>query len=256
MINSSTPRPFGRPSRRQVLRLGAALGITPLLAGRLTSPTRPTGTAGDSDASVAPKDRSPEALSAPTIRGTVDWNDVHQTISGFGGSTAFGMADKVMQFPTARRNEILDSLFSPTTGTGLSIIRLQIPNIKPIQKNGYTFTEDNGQASFVDAAKLRAKQTLMATAWSPPGWMKSNGDENGGGTVLRQYWDDYADYLSEYALRYQNRDTPLTVISPANEPDAATNYPSSIWSGPDLRDFTKNNIAPTFRRRSVKTQYI
>ena len=37
---------------------------------------------------------------AATWNGTVDWNDVRQTIDGFGGSTAFGMADQVMSFPT------------------------------------------------------------------------------------------------------------------------------------------------------------
>lgn len=193
---------------------------------------------------------------AATWDGTVDWNDVRQTIDGFGGSTAFGMADKVMSFPTTKRNEILDRLFSTTTGAGLSIIRLQVPNIKPTEAGAYNYTPDNGQASFVDAARLRNPARLMATVWSPPGWMKSNGSENGGGTVLAAKWAAFADYLRAYAQRYQSRGTPLYAISPANEPDAATSYPSSQWSGDDLRDFTKNNVAPVFVANGITARYL
>jgi glucuronoarabinoxylan endo-1,4-beta-xylanase len=191
-----------------------------------------------------------------TWQGTVDWNDQRQVIDGFGGSTAFGMADKVMSFPTTERNQILDALFSPTSGAGLSIIRNEIPIIKSTILSPYSFTADAGQASFVDAAKLRATQKLMATSWSPPGWMKSNNNVNGGGSVLPLFYDSYADYLAEYALRYQSRGTPIDYISPANEPDAATSYPSSVWTGDQFRDFTKNNLAPKFTSRGVTAGYM
>ncbi|MGW6413075.1 glycoside hydrolase [Streptomyces vinaceus] len=200
---------------------------------------------------------SAQPAAAATWQGTVDWNDTRQTIDGFGGSTAFGMADNVMAYPTAKRNQILDALFSTTTGAGLTIIRNQIPVIQPVNGGAFTYTADNGQANFVDAARLRSPQIrLTATAWSPPGWMKSNGNENFGGTVLPAYWPAYATYLANYALRYQNRGTPLYAISPANEPDAATDYPSAQWSADDLRDFTKNSIAPAFSSAGVTAKYM
>ncbi len=61
-------------------------------------------------------------LGAQTV--TVDWNDVRQTIDGFGASDAW-FADELITHPD--RSELLDLLFSTETGAGLSILRHRIP---------------------------------------------------------------------------------------------------------------------------------
>jgi O-glycosyl hydrolase len=54
---------------------------------------------------------------------TINWNDVHQTIDGFGASGAFGQANYLKNMSDPAKSTILDALFSQTTGAGLSIVR-------------------------------------------------------------------------------------------------------------------------------------
>ena len=75
---------------------------------------------GNSDETAAPEDRL-------TI--TVHWNDVHQTLRGFGASGAWS-TQFVGTWPSAKKNQIADWLFSRAQGPdghpkgiGLSIWR-------------------------------------------------------------------------------------------------------------------------------------
>src|SRR5581483_12430600 len=47
----------------------------------------------------------------------------YQTIDGFGFSEAFGRAASMNQAPPAVQKQMLDLLFSPTTGAGFTILR-------------------------------------------------------------------------------------------------------------------------------------
>lgn len=78
MINSSPaaqpsrdplllPSRVGRPNRRQVLGLGAALATAPVLASCRTAPATPTGNASGGNGFVAPNYRPPEELPGSTI---------------------------------------------------------------------------------------------------------------------------------------------------------------------------------------------
>ena len=42
-----------------------------------------------------------------------------------------------------------------------------------------------------DAASL----LYLAAPWSPPAWMKTNNRHNGSGSVKKEYWQAYANYL-------------------------------------------------------------
>jgi glucuronoarabinoxylan endo-1,4-beta-xylanase len=55
--------------------------------------------------------------------GTVHWNREIAVMDGFGASEAFHMARNLRNAPEDVRNKILDLLFSPTKGAGLSIVR-------------------------------------------------------------------------------------------------------------------------------------
>src|SRR5512133_3852509 len=55
--------------------------------------------------------------------GLIYWNRTGQEIDGFGASGAFRQARNLMNFPEPQRSEVLDILFSPTKGAGLSIVR-------------------------------------------------------------------------------------------------------------------------------------
>src|SRR6202022_4234426 len=65
---------------------------------------------------------------------TIDWNDTHQTIDGFGTSQGGGYAPTLYAWPEAQRNRIMDLAFSQANGIGLTIFRSAIlPALEPSQ---------------------------------------------------------------------------------------------------------------------------
>jgi len=226
-------------------RLGRGLALVAAVVGLLAS----TG--------VVISAPSLATTTVEPITGTIDWNDVRQTMDGFGASGAFGQAGVVMGLPEPARQQVLDALFSTTTGAGLSMVRNLLPNIEPFP-GFYRFDRDQDQIWLMQQAKLAAPDVrFMSTVWSPPPWMKTNNMEAGGGSVWPQYYSSFAEYLARYSLEYKSRfGLDIYAISPANEPDAATSYASSQWTGQQLRDFTRNNVAPIWKQLGVTSKYV
>ena len=60
---------------------------------------------------------------AAATPGVIFWQKEAGEIDGFGASGAFHMAQNLRNFPEATQKKILDLLFSPVEGIGLSMVR-------------------------------------------------------------------------------------------------------------------------------------
>jgi len=205
---------------------------------------------------------------------TIDWNKTYQEIDGFGASFA-KQAHLLMRCAEPGRTQILDLLFSPTSGAGLSIVRNQI-NSKPAdrdpdygtiepRKNEFDFDHDEAQIWVMKEAKHRGTTIFISTAFSPPAWMKINNDtvddddspKPERNRLRRDRRDDYAEYLTRYVREYRERfDIELFAISPANEPEVSAAYQSCTWGAADLRDFIKQYLKPALDRQRVSVRLI
>lgn len=212
----------------------------------------------------------PAAAVPVTPTGSIDWHDVRQPIDGFGASDAFNQGGELMAYPEKLRTQILDSLFSPTTGAGLSIVRHEVPNMggplsfscKDLNQLAtdpecYRTDRDPGAVWFNREAKTRGATYTLGSVWSPPRWMKTNNDYNNGGHVRPEMYPQYADYLLEYVKRYKT-DHGMTIdgVSIANEPNAATNYPSSEWTGEEMRVFLRDHLKPKMAEEGLNFDVI
>ncbi len=179
----------------------------------------------------------------------IDWGVTYQTINGFGGSSAWS---EWSECPCGTNSFLVNNaeqFFSETNGIGLTIIRARIP-------------PDQGQWGSTVAPLQAARDygaKVMATAWTPPATWKSNGrvDNSDGGYLLPQYYQNYADYLTNYVKTLKNNyNIDLYAISPANEPDYQVSYDGCSWTGAQLRDFIKNNLGPTFAANNITTKIL
>ncbi|RXG58485.1 putative glucosylceramidase 4 [Armadillidium vulgare] len=60
---------------------------------------------------------------------------------------------------------------------------------------------------------------ILASPWSPPSWMKTNGKFNESGELLRDMWQPYANYLVKFFEMYENNlGSNLWGFTPQNEP--------------------------------------
>ncbi len=178
----------------------------------------------------------------------IDWGITYQTISGFGGSSAWS---EWSGCPCGTNTFLVNNIqqfFSETNGIGLTIIRARIP-------------PDQGQWAST-FAPLQAASNLgalvMATVWTPPAAWKSNGrvDNSDGGYLLPEYYDEYADYLVNYINTLKSYNVNLYAISPANEPDYQVSYDGCSWTGAQLRDFIKNYLGPAFAANNITTKIL
>lgn len=162
------------------------------------------------------------SLPGSTVRAqcTVDWNNVHQRIDGFGASSGFSG----ITWSQAQAN----MFFSTNTGVGLSFIRTQI------QPGGTITASELGIAQKAQA--LGAK--VWSAPWSPQISFKDSGTLNGGNFVSSNN-QAYANQLAGYVATMKSAQGINTyAISVQNEPDfTTTGYASCAWTAQQFHDF-------------------
>ena len=201
--------------------------------------------------------------------GVIHWKREAGEIDGFGASGAFHMAQNLRNFPEPTRKKILDLLFSPVEGIGLSVLRNIVgdggvwgtslngpsPSIEP--KDGtWNWTGDEEQIWLMKEAASRGCTRFMSTVWSPPAWMKTNGEVIKG-RVKEDKYQAFADYLSAYVRGYREHfGIEIYAISPTNEPEVTVDYSSCYWDGEELHDLVRDHLIPTFDRDGVTAKLI
>src|SRR5579884_636012 len=223
---------LSRLSARLWRRLAIGLALLCLLSAGAVALLRSNGVA--------------HAASTITVNGGV----THQVIDGFGASDAFGTGQLILNQSNA--STILNDLFNPSTGAGLTIVRNEIgastngssgdsqPSIEPNAPSGpnatptYVFTNDGGQLTFSQQAKSIGATQFYADAWSAPQYMKTNGSLLNGGYVCGMpspapscssgdWRQAYANYLAQYAKFYSQAGLPLSYVDFVNEPNFTPN---------------------------------
>ena len=214
------------------------------------------------------------AASTATINGAT----TYQTITGFGASEAFGEASTVMNASSSVQQQVLDLLYSPAKGAGLTMLRNEISadsgsTIEPNNPGGPSATpdyaslasigQDQGQLWFAQQIKSRyGVNNVFADAWSAPGFMKTNNATANGGQVCGttgascasgDWRQAYANYLVQYAKDYAAAGVPLSYLGPSNEPDYSANYDSMTMSGTQMASLL-DVVGPTVRNSGLATQ--
>jgi glucuronoarabinoxylan endo-1,4-beta-xylanase len=150
----------------------------------------------------------------------------NQTIQGFGCATVFNPSNT-----SAYTSQEFERLFGSGTGqVGLSILRIRVAT-----DNNWRATELNHA---LWAKNLGAK--ILASPWSPPAEMKTNGSLIGG-SLKPDSSAAYAKYLNDFANFMAANSAPLYAVSVQNEPDWNPSYEGCVWTAGQMSDFIKNH---------------
>lgn len=200
-------------------------------------------TDGESDASV-----------------TVDPSKTFQHYSGVGISIDETGVSNLWKLSRSEREAAIKKLVSPTQGAGLDQFRLTIGTPDTIEHMPFTSYDEmpKGRQDWnlthfslkhdfdyhiVETVKLIQKYnpraTFFASAWSAPGWMKTNGKFAGeiakkpGSTDYYQVGklrddciDVFARYYAKYIRSYAALGVPIQAITLLNEPGMDVVYPA------------------------------
>ena len=92
---------------------------------------------------------------------------------------------------------------------------------------------------------------IMLSPWSPPDFMKDNGQRNGGGHLLPEYGALWAAYLCRYIEEYQKEGISVFALSVQNEPNATQKWDSCRYSPEQERDFITAHLADKLASRGL-----
>lgn len=206
---------------------------------------------------------------------TINASSKLQEIEGFGasltGSSAYVLNQKMS---TTQRNILLNDLFDPTVGIGITYLRMTI-GASDFSLSDFTYNDiptnqtDFGLVNFSiekdedDVVPVLKKIVeiypdirIMGSPWTAPAWMKTNAAFKGG-KLKTDCYDVYADYFVKYIEAYAEHGITIDAITPQNEPLYFTaNYPCMEMQPSEQAAFIKNSLGPAFEENDIDTKII
>jgi glucosylceramidase len=197
----------------------------------------------------------------------VDPQKCFQTIEGFGGAFTESAANTFYKMSPEIRSEILKACFDPFEGNGYTFCRTHI-NSCDFSLGNYAYTEVPGDVELEhfsidhdrrqlipmikDALKIAGGSfKLLASPWSPPAWMKTNGQMNHGGKLKPEYRQAWANYLVRYVQEYEKEGLKIWGLTVQNEPMATQIWDSCIYTGEEERDFVRDFLGPALEKAGL-----
>lgn len=207
---------------------------------------------------------------------TIDTTQKYQTIDGFGYTLTSGSATLIYNLGGAKAALLQELFGNASNSVGISYLRISI-GASDLSSTVYTYDDmpagqtdltlanfnlDPDKASgtgliplLKEIVAINPHIKILATPWSPPAWMKDNGNSIGG-SLLPQYYNVYAQYFVKYIQQMKTEGITIDAVTPQNEPLHPGNNPSLLMTAEQQRDFIKNSLGPAFQAANITTKII
>jgi glucosylceramidase len=194
-----------------------------------------------------------------------------QQMDGFGASLTDSSAWLISKkLGAEQRRELMEKLFDPTVGIGISFLRQPMGATDFSAAGNYSYDDvPDGQTDLnlvhfsiahdsdyiiplvKQAISINPTLKVMALPWSPPAWMKATGTMSGG-EMKTEYFPSLAQYFVYFVKAYQKEGIPIYALSVQNEPlYSTTEYPSESLAANDEANFIANHLGPALRRAGL-----
>mmetsp|Transcript_102891 Transcript_102891/g.276405 ORF Transcript_102891/g.276405 Transcript_102891/m.276405 type:complete len:507 (-) Transcript_102891:160-1680(-) len=207
-------------------------------------------------------------FSGPTIEISKDSTD--QVIQGFGGAFTEASALVFKSLPADKQQKVLDLYFGPY-GIGYTLGRVHM-NSCDFSPKSYSFDDVDGDFSLAHfdngvshdtevmiplilAAQDKVREAngaelkLIAAPWSPPAWMKTNGQMDGSDKPGLQDGCQavWASYFPKWLSAYKARGISIWAITPQNEPENPAGWEACVYDAEQELQFLGEHLGPTLR---------
>ncbi|KAB7498106.1 putative glucosylceramidase 4 [Armadillidium nasatum] len=213
----------------------------------------------------------------PRLDGTVDSSQVdfsifvnpnvrRQEVVGYGGAFTDSASMNIKSLSQEAQDNLMNMYFGDE-GSRYNLARIPIAG-SDFSTHPYSYDDIDGDVDLVyfnltdedysykipllrQAVSLASEDFyILASPWSPPSWMKTNGKFNESGELLREMWQPYANYLVKFFEMYEdNLGSTLWGFTPQNEPlggfDPNWSFNTCGWSAEDSRDWIASFLGPT-----------
>ena len=199
----------------------------------------------------------------------------YQTMVGFGAAITDATAQLLqLRMDGAHRAALMKELFDHSPGLHISFIRLTIgasdfsPTHYSLDDRPAGESDPNLQHFSIAplrptvlpvaraALSLNPSLRVMASAWSPPGWMKTSGALVHG-TLLPQFYGAFAGYLVKYVDAMRAQGIPIFALTLQNEPHFdPSNYPGMLLDADARAQVIAKYLGPALARRRPATEIL
>lgn len=186
-----------------------------------------------------------------------------QTFLGFGGALTESSGYVLDKLSPEKRQAVLTAYFDADSGHGYALARTHVnscdfslENWACVPQKDETLESFSMQRPLAyqvpllkDALKTAGNALkLMVSPWSPPGWMKDNGEMNHGGKLLPGYYGLWARYFRRFLDELKALGIPVWSVTVQNEPEATQVWDSCRWTGTEEADFAVNHLGPELEK--------
>ncbi|SET12902.1 glycoside hydrolase family 30 beta sandwich domain-containing protein [Paenibacillus sp. NFR01] len=183
----------------------------------------------------------------------------YQTIDGFGGALTEASAVTLAKLSPEKQQEIIDAYFHPEHGIGYTLCRSHIQScdfstgnyayVEGEDPELTTFNITRDQENLLPMIKRAASSVgesfkLFSSPWSPPAFMKTNGEMNNGGQLKPEYREAWANLFVKYIQAYAAEGIDIWAVSVQNEAKAKQIWDSCIYTAEEEKDFVRDYLGP------------
>ncbi len=207
-----------------------------------------------------------EVTAAKEMKQLVIYPDEKETtIRGFGGAFTEAAAHTYMGLPEDKKENLIDDLYGDS-GLRYTMGRIHM-NSCDFALGNYTYIEEGDETldtfdishdkkeiiPMIEAAtkKLGRQPVLMMAPWSPPPFMKTNGEMNHGGKLKEEYKELWAKYYVRFIEEYRSIGIDISFTSIQNEPLATQTWDSCIYTAQDEAEFVADYLGPAMEKAEL-----
>ncbi|MDF2540605.1 MAG: glycoside hydrolase family 30 [Herbinix sp.] len=189
-----------------------------------------------------------------------------QTFHGFGGAITEASGYAYSKLSKENQEKVLELYFGKT-GNRYNIARGHIDSCDfslgnysaitdPEDVEMKTFTLERDEQYIIPLMKAAEQKRgeaieLLLSPWSPPAFMKTNGEKNCGGKLKPEFRGFWAEYICRYIKEYQKRGFFVSWITIQNEPNAVQKWDSCLYTAEDEKVFIRDFLYPAMIKNEL-----
>jgi glucosylceramidase len=197
-----------------------------------------------------------------------------QKMEGYGYAFTGGTAKLIHELPALQQDALLREIF------GNEIAALQVSYIRvsmgasDLDEAVFSYCDlpkgetDAALAHFTlsydtlhlipllkKAIGIQPHLKIIASPWSAPSWMKTNGASMGG-HLDQKYYGVYAQYFVKYIKSMQANGIRISGVTIQNEPEHGGNNPSMLMDAMEQTVFVRDYLGPAFKAANISTEIV
>ncbi|MDD3277715.1 MAG: glycoside hydrolase family 30 beta sandwich domain-containing protein [Lachnospiraceae bacterium] len=191
----------------------------------------------------------------------------YETLEGFGGAVTDAAGYVYSLMNEQQKAQVITTYFSPER-MKYGIVRVHMDSCdfstemyeamsdaNDIDMTSFSFarTEKYIMPMLEDAQKAAGKPLeLMLSPWSPPAFMKTNGQRTFGGSIKPEFQKMWADYICRYIAEFEKRGFKVRRMSLQNEPKAVQTWDSCVYTASQEKEFLKDYMYPALKAHHLE----